>query len=60
MWNAFKMTDESDPKKIMADLSALVSNRCVCGHARQEHHPIHNGTTGCMNEECDCLEFEGV
>lgn len=49
-----------DPKKILTDLANLTSSHCVCGHPVQEHYPLFNWMTGCKNEKCDCLEFEGA
>ena len=57
------MTDKTkteNPKKILADVASMISNHCVCGHATQEHYPLTNWLTGCKNDKCDCLEFEGV
>lgn len=49
-----------DAKKILNEIANMTSNSCVCGHALQEHYPLNNWMTGCKNEECDCLEFEGA
>lgn len=51
---------ELDAEKILAEASNLVASQCICGHARQAHYPKTEGRTLCKDEDCDCLEFEGV
>ena len=58
-----KQNNQKNPyeaKRILAEVSAMISNRCACGHAVQAHYPLHYFMTGCKVEDCDCLEFEGV